>query len=450
MKNYPLSVQIWIVFALITLAITTLLSLIFPLTLRLFFTNEIYSTIESAQNILLNRYPIEDFWNEPAIDGNEGLDDIRTVNHFLVYGDNQILLNRPVSFDLIRQVRKDISQQENVRQRYSGKYSEGKLFYIITKVRSFGRDTYLVSYMGDSYRKDLVKTLFYRLISIMVLIIILSWIPALLLSRYLSSPLVNLESRVDRLAKRDWREPINLGRKDEIGKLGNSVEKLRQELIRQDEAERTFLQNISHELKTPVMIIRSFAQAIKDGIFPKGNLDNSVEVIDEEAERLEKKIENLLYFSKLHYMFNHEMKVKSFPLDSLIVNVIDRFLWNLQDIQLETYLEPLDIVGDEDQWRVVIENILDNQIRYAKEKISISLKQLEDHILLEIWNDGPHIETETMENLFTEYNKGYSGKFGLGLAIVYRILNNHNSSIQAINEDQGVKFIIKIKEEDAN
>src|SRR5690625_1852193 len=332
MKNYPLSVQIWIVFALITLAITTLLSLIFPLTLRLFFTNEIYSTIESAQNILLNRYPIEDFWNEPAIDGNEGLDDIRTVNHFLVYGDNQILLNRPVSFDLIRQVRKDISQQENVRQRYSGKYSEGKLFYIITKVRSFGRDTYLVSYMGDSYRKDLVKTLFYRLISIMVLIIILSWIPALLLSRYLSSPLVNLESRVDRLAKRDWREPINLGRKDEIGKLGNSVEKLRQDLIRQDEAERTFLQNISHELKTPVMIIRSFAQAIKDGIFPKGNLDNSVEVIDEEAERLEKKIENLLYFSKLHYMFYHEMKVKRFPLDSLIVNVINRYICNLKDI----------------------------------------------------------------------------------------------------------------------
>src|SRR5699024_9478432 len=153
-------------------------------------------------------------------------------------------------------------------------------------------------------------------------------IPALILSSYLSKPLVNLESRVEKLTLNDWKEPIDLNRKDEIGRLGNSMEKLRNQLIRQDELERNFLQHISHELKTPVMVIRSFSQANKDGIFPKGNLDNSIQVIDDEAERLEKKIRNLLYFSKLDYMSNHEAIRENFSLNKLIQDVVDRLSWS--------------------------------------------------------------------------------------------------------------------------
>lgn len=444
MKNYPLAVQIWIVFAIITLAITFILTFIFPITLRSFFTKEIYSTIESAQNLMLNKYPVEDFWNGSPADNDSSLNDIRTVNHFLIYGDNQILINTPVPFDLLKEAKINIAQQSKQREHYSGKYDREKVFYIVTKVNSFGRDTFLVSYLGDSYRRDLVGTLFNRLIIIMGVIILLSWIPALLLSRYLSKPLVGLESKVERLAKKDWSEPISLGRNDEIGRLGDSIEKLRSELIRQDEAERSFLQNVSHELKTPVMIIRSFSQAIKDGIFPKGNLDNSIEVIDEETDRLERKIQNLLYYSKLQYMSNHKAVFKEISLDSLIRNLVDRLSWSRKDIDWKINLNPLIIKGDEDQWRIVIENIIDNQIRYAKNKISIDLKVGDSESLLQIWNDGPNIEQNLMKNLFTEYNKGHSGQFGLGLAIVNRILKIHNSSISVVNEDVGVSFIIKI------
>ena len=94
-------------------------------------------------------------------------------------------------------------------------------------------------------------------------------------------------------------EPIEVDREDEIGKLGKSIEQLRNQLIYQDEMQQSFLQNISHELKTPVMVIRSYSQAIRDGIYPKGDLDCSVKVIDEEAERLEKRIKNLLYITNL-------------------------------------------------------------------------------------------------------------------------------------------------------
>lgn len=443
MKNYSLSIQIWIIFAIITLAITLIISAVIPITLRGFFTNEIYSTIQSSQDLLLNRITIENFSHNSTID-DPLYDDIRIVKHFVIYSDNQIVLDSPVNFNFLSRVKDDISSQNDIRVRYSRSFSGKKLFYIITKSRGFSRDAYLISYMSDSYRNDLVKDLFNKLIMIMGFIIILSWIPALLLSNYLSKPLVDLEHRVEKLAEQDWRQPVDLNRKDEIGKLADSVEQLRVQLIRQDDAERAFLQNVSHELKTPVMVIRSFAQAIRDGIYPKGNLDSSIGVIDEEGERLENKIKNLLYFSKLNYMSNHELAIEEFPLDILIRDVIDRLTWYRKDINWKIDLENIYISGDKDQWRVIIENLIDNQIRYSDTQIIVNLFSDDQGISLEIQNDGPPIEDHIVDNLFTEYKKGHKGEFGLGLAIVARILKLHDSSISVSNEKDGVKFTIKI------
>lgn len=445
MKNYPLSIQIWIIFTIITLIITLALTFILPRTLRDFFTKEIYSTIDSAQNIILHRFTVDDYWYEDYMNrDSSSLEDIRSVKHLIVYGDNQVLLDSPITIEFLEQIKKSMSTQNKDREYYKGNLDGDNVLYVISKENRLGGNIYLVSYMKDAYRQDLVKTLFNKLISIMGITFLLSWIPALFLSRYLSRPLVNLETKVERLAKHDWHENIDLDRKDEIGRLGDSIEELRTELIRQDELERSFLQNISHELKTPVMVIRSFSQAIKDGIFPKGNLENSIEVIDSEAKRLDKKIHDLLYFSKLDYMSNHGTMEDNFSLDALIQEVLDRLSWSRTDIDWDIDLTPLKIQGDRDQWKVVLENIIDNQMRYANSKISISLTTTDHKRILSIWNDGPHINSETMKNLFREYNKGYKGEFGLGLAIVSRILQIHNSTIRAINEDIGVRFEIEI------
>lgn len=442
MKNHPLSVQIWIVFAAITLAISILLSFILPWTLRGFFTKEIYATINSAQDLMFNRF--EENTVEEDILGTDKLQDIRTVKHFLIYGRNQVILNSPITVDFLEQVKNEINVQNKVSQQYSGKIGKEKVFYVITKGEAFGREAFLVSYMGDAYREDLVNTLFRRLLLLMTIIILLSWIPALLLSKYVSKPLVNLEKRVYKLANNEWKEPIDLERKDEIGKLGKSIDELRKQLIRQDEAEQSFLQHVSHELKTPVMVIRSFTQAIKDGIYPKGDLNNSIGVIDEEAERLEKKIKNLLYLTKLDYLSNHDVNMDNFFLNNLIREVVDRLNWGRKDLDWNLELPSIKIQGDMEQWRIVIENLIDNQIRYANTEISIKLIKDNNKTVLSIWNNGPHIESSLLDNLFKEYNKGYKGEFGLGLAIVKRILDIHDTIIFAKNEENGVSFNIEI------
>ncbi len=449
MKNLPLSMQIWMVFAGITLFISILLSIILPMTLRDFFTNEIYATIESAQGLMFNRYDMDSLRRFLEMDGSEKsrqtLENIRTVNHFIVYGDNQILLSSPLPSDFLNKVKNEAISQKSSSQRYKGMVGNEKIFYVITKGKTlWAEDIYLVSYVWDSYREDLVQTLFRRLAFVMTIIFILSWIPAIALSRYLSKPLVSLEKRVEKLANHEWEEGVELDRGDEIGKLGGSIEKLRKQLIYQRELQQSFLQHVSHELKTPVMVIRSYSQAIRDGIYPKGSLDCSIQIIDEEAGRLEKRIRNLLYLTKLDYLSNHEISKESFRLDKLIEDVEERLSWTRMDLDWQLDLSPVNIKGDMEQWRVVIENLLDNQIRYAESQISISLRSEDKKLILKFYNDGPPMEEEILNSLFSKFKKGYKGEFGLGLTIVQRIVTLHNAKIWASNEKKGVSFYIEI------
>ncbi|MGJ0845575.1 two-component system, OmpR family, sensor histidine kinase CssS [Tissierella praeacuta DSM 18095] len=448
MKNYPLAVQIWIVIAMITLSISILLAFILPSTLRDFFTREIYASIHSAQDLVFNQFDSNIYRDYIGSDffgkDEQVLENIRTVKHFIIYDDNKVIISSKLPTDFLKKVQQEALTQENVSQEYSGDIDGGKVFYIISKGKALGRDAFLVSYMSDSYREDLVETLFKKLINLMGLVFLFSWIPAILLSRYLSRPLVDLERKVGKLANNEWNEPIELNRKDEIGKLGFSIEYLRKQLIRQDEAEQSFLQHVSHELKTPVMVIQSFTQAIKDGIYPKGTLEDSIDTIDDEAKRLEKKIKNLLYLTKLDYLSNHEIDKINFSLDSLIKDIVDRFSWHRADINWSLDLMPISIVGDVEQWKIVIENLLDNQMRYANSKILISLKKVDNKTILKIWNDGPAIEEKLLKTMFNKFNKGYKGEFGLGLAIAYKVVKSHNSNIFAINEKEGVSFYIEI------
>lgn len=448
MKNRPLWLQIWIIIATITLSIFLLLSFVLPTTLRGFFTKEVYASIDAAQDLVFNQFS-SDIYRDylgPNFFGenNELLKNIRTVNHFIIY-DNKVILDSAVPKAFLDTTRKQAYSQKEISKEYTGNIEHQKIFYIITKGKALGQDAYLVSFMGDSYREDLVDTLFKRLTMLMSFILIFSWIPSILLSRYISKPLVNLEKKVKRLANNQWNQAVNINRKDEIGKLGESIEHLRKQLIRQDEAEQSFLQHVSHELKTPIMVIRSFTQSIKDGIYPKGDLESSIDIIDEESERLETKVKNLLYLTKLDYLSNHDIDRNPISLDLLIKEVVDKSSWQRPDLNWNLNLIKMTLEGDREQWKVVLENLIENQIRYAENTIEISLKEEGNKSILRIWNDGPEIEENLIKNLFNKFNKGHKGEFGLGLAIVDRIVKNHNSKIYAVNEKNGVSFYIEIQ-----
>ena len=445
LKNLPLAIQIWLIFALLIIVITAVLLLIIPFSLDRFFTNEIYANIENGQEI----FQSGEIWqfprNLPHIENDKADQNIRTVRHILFNNNKQIFPPNPLPRPFLENFIQQALAQEMDLKRYQEFIRGNRMFYVIRRITTPTNTFYLLSYMWDSYRQNLVHTLFLQLSLVMGVVFTLSWIPAIILAKYLTKPLVILEKHVSQIAKQNWGEPVTIQREDEIGRLAKSIEVLRNRLIRQSEIQQNSLQNISHALKTPVMVIRSYAQSILDGIFPKGSLEASVLVIDQEAERLEKRNRDLLYLTKLDVLNPTNQSQEQYRFDELIIDIINRFQVRRKDIKWLSNLEKINYSGDYDQWTVALENLLDNQVRYAHNTISISLKaQPNSQILIQIGNDGPPIEEKTMKTLFEKFHPGIKGEFGLGLSITAQIIKLHGGTITAANQEDGVVFSIII------
>ncbi len=449
MKNSPLASQIWMIFVLITIGISTLFILLVPWALRDFFTQQSYATIREAQSIYLSNGKMLADINDIS-EWDEINQQYQTVKHIVFLENGEVIAGTTSlliinNFDFIM---KESDQQQIAAQQYSRDIDGEKMYYIIRRGELASVPVYLFSYTWESYQNDLVESLFSKLLWLIAVILLLSWIPSFLLAHYITKPIIKMENHVRSIANRDWYESIDVDRDDEIGQLGQSIERMRQRLVEQESMQRTFLQHISHELKTPVMVIRSYAQAIADGIFPKGGLEGSIEVIEKEAARMEKRVKDLLYLTKLDYLFGKRYSDDVINMGELIENIVEILRWQRPELSWQLELEDIIFIGGLEQWQVAVENILDNQIRYAQSMIRISVsehyKNKHPYMLIRIFNDGPSLEEGLIDKLFEEYQKGYKGEFGLGLAIVREIAVYHGGKIWASNEEDGVAFYLDI------
>ncbi|OCT11417.1 hypothetical protein A8709_07030 [Paenibacillus pectinilyticus] len=369
-----------------------------------------------------------------------------SIRHFMINGTQATqavaTATLTTSEPFMAAMEKDALAQLQTVEKYTRSIENKSIFYVIRKEVVQGTPSFIVSYAWGNYRNDLIMSMFGRLMMLMVALIVVSWLPCLLLARYFTRPLVQMERHVGRMAERDWHEPIDTGRrKDEIGRLGKAIEQMRQRLVKQDHAQQFFLQHTSHELKTPVMVIRSYAQSIQDGVFPKGTLSASIGVIMKEGERLEKRIRDLLLLNKLNYFTAKEKPFHAFDIKAVIEDVVERLRYRRPEIDWELDVAPHSLVGDQEQWKIALENMLDNQLRYAESCIQISVKPA-PHFEIRMHNDGPLLDQDIADNLFEPFRTGGKGQFGLGLAIVKQIMDHHGMSVRAVNENTGVTFTI--------
>lgn len=450
LRNKPLATQIWLFFGFALVLSLFLVGLV-PLTLRSFFAPEIYATIEKAQTAGMKLVAKDSITLEelPFSEESEHLTFRLPVDHFILYADGRVVSSSGLPPTFSDEALNNALLQEEKVKRYESRVDSTRLFYVLRRLDGSGGEVFLVSYMWDLYRDEMVQGLFMRLLFVIAGTLLLCWLPSILLARYLSNPLVQLERHVKQIADRDWYRPIKVERQDEIGSLAASIERMRERLVQQDEAQQSFLQNVSHELKTPVMVIRSYVQSIHDGIFPQGDLTSTVKVIDEESELLEKRIQDLLYLTKIDYLSTHEPTAAKTNLKEAVEEVINRFRRRRGEIRWSVDLALLAVPGAPEQWTVVFENILDNQLRYAASRVEVSLSRQEKEggeafARVRLWNDGPPIDEAALDRLFQKFQRGPGGKFGLGLSIVQRIVSIYRGRVWAANENKGVAFYLEL------
>ncbi len=332
-----------------------------------------------------------------------------------------------------------ITEGDIFGKQYVASYRNMKFIFVISSV-SYGNTgkSYLITYMPEMEDNSLL----YLVLIVGAAFIAISFLAAKIVANYLSKPLKELEDYTVRIAKKDWEEPIGIKSEDEIGRLAGSMNHMRKELKRADEEEKLFLQSISHDLKTPVMVILSHAEAIMDGVYID-SIEKTAEIIKDEAVNLDRKIKQMLYLNTLDYVLDNSNEDVAIDLRNLIRYIISRFEVVNSKIEWDLDMDEITIRGNEDKIRVSIENILDNGLRYAEKKIGISLKARRPFAVLEIYNDGPNIDEVHMSHIFDNFYKDKTGNFGLGLAISKKIINFYHGEIMALNKDKGVSFIIR-------
>jgi len=314
-----------------------------------------------------------------------------------------------------------------------------KLLFVISEIKTKeAGKSYLITYMPDLVDNSIL----YYVVVIGIIFIIIGFFTAKLVAGYISKPLKELEDFTRRIANKDWKEPIKVKSNDEIGSLANSMNIMQKELMHAEENEKMFLQSISHDLKTPVMVIMSHAQAIIDGIYID-SVEKTAQIIKTESESLEKKIKQMLYLNTLDYVLENNIENENIKLQDVVYNMVDRFEMINSDINWKLNISSGDVFGNKEKIKVSIENVLDNALRYAKEKIGVTLKVQNGFVVLEIYNDGDNIKSKNIERIFDNLYKDKTGNFGLGLAISKKIIDFYHGEIEAINRETGVSFIIK-------
>ena len=194
-------------------------------------------------------------------------------------------------------------------------------------------------------------------------------------------------------------------------------------------------------MKTPIMVIESYTEALKDEIYPKGDLKGSIDTILDESRLLKDKVSNLLMYNRLEFLKGHNLFKENLRLDKLIEENITRFKAERSDIEVKLNLEEVEFEANKESILSLIENLLDNQFRYAKSLIEIECLISENEVILSFFNDGPEIEGD-ISKIFERFKKGPDGRFGLGLAVVKSVCENEGFTIEIENKD-GVKFVFK-------
>lgn len=438
MRFLSLPQRIWVSFGLLVLLIGLIIAVVYPLSIQGALKEQSYEMIEREQL----RYVIPNFRNYVAPDSQVSLlkqrEAARSVEHFILVGEHndQVFMRNPV----LKEMAEHAMQQTSEKGRYELTYKGETIFYVVREVTYNQRHAYLISYMWDTYRNEMISMLWSRLLWILLFAGALALLLAVWLSRYLRQPLIILGNRFEEIAKRNWQTSFRWNKDDEFGRLSEQFEHMRQNLVRYDESQKTFIQHASHELKTPIMIIHSYAESVKDGIMPKDSLEDTMDVIISESTRMDQRVKELIYYSKLDTMKDETPHPTFFTLGQVAEDIIERLRIQRNDLSFDIKGTNVVVYMDRDQCQVLIENLIENAMRYAQSQIMLQASADAYAATIQVTNDGEGISGEDQTHLFDPFYKGSKGKFGLGLAIVHKIVSLHHGHIDVHNESEGVSF----------
>ena len=286
-----------------------------------------------------------------------------------------------------------------------------------------------------------------QLIYITIIVIVLACFISYFLSIKITKPITNITKKAKELG--EGRYDTYFERSDvlEIDELANTLNHVGKDLSKIDELRRDLMANVSHDLKTPLTMIRAYAEMVRDISYKdKEKMDKDLNIIIEETERLNVLVNDILDLSKMQADAD-TLTIEEFDLVEVIHEVMRRYeiLKTTEDYEfIVTLPEKAIVKADRSKIMQVIYNLVNNAINYTGDdkKVYVTLTESKKEYLFEVRDTGKGIKKEEIPYIWDKYYKSDKKhqrnvvSTGIGLSIVKEILSKHKF-------DYGVKSVAK-------
>ena len=323
---------------------------------------------------------------------------------------------------------------------YGEKLSDGSIIFISTPLRIMG---------------SILNIIQKEFIYCSVVIIIVSLIAAYFLSRKFSSPITRITEESKKLSRGNYDVKFKESTIEEISELADTLNNTALELSKTDNLRRELLANVSHDLKTPLTLIKANAEMVKDLTYANEEKRNkNLDVIIKETDRLNMLVEDILDLSRAQSK-TMKLELKRLSLNELIESILTRYevLKEKSGYKIVFNSDNEYVVkADRKRLEQVIYNLINNAVNYTgKDKqVTVNLKSKKNTIIFEVIDTGKGIKKEDIDYLWDKYYKSDKSYHrvtvgtGLGLSIVKNILEMHNFKYGVETSKKGTKFYFEI------
>ncbi|PEL28067.1 two-component sensor histidine kinase [Bacillus toyonensis] len=322
--------------------------------------------------------------------------------------------------------------------------------------------TYIFSMTSLQPVDEAVQMIQEYYVYIVMFVLLLIFLASFYYSKKIARPLLQINKTTKKIANLDFSERVPVMSKDEIGDLSQNInvlsntlhshiEQLQQDIEKEKQLEHTrkeFISGVSHELKTPLSIMKSCISILKDGV-ANHKKEYYFKAMEKEVDKMDMLIVDMLELAKFE-SGTYKMQMDVFYIDKAIQHICEQLYLEITKKQLHvhTHLAAIEVIANHHRMEQVLTNFITNAIRYTPEKEDIIISTIDEpsRIKVCIENKGAHIEEDQLDKIWDRFYRIDSsrqrseGGTGLGLAISKNILELHGSEYGVQNTVDGVLF----------
>ena len=290
----------------------------------------------------------------------------------------------------------------------------------------------------------------------LAIIFILSTIILIVFTDAVYIPLNQVTTAAEKYAEGDLKYTFNVNKSDEMGYLCGQLNYMANRLSEQEDNQKKFIANVSHDFRSPLTSIRGYLEAMVDGTIPPEMHDKYLGIVLNETERLTKLTNSLLTLNNLNTN-GMILDITEFDINKVIKETIETFEGTCKSKKIKVNLvlsgKELFVSADMTRIQQVLYNLIDNAIKFSDngKKITIETTEKNDTVFVSVKDEGIGIPKESLKHIFdrfykTDLSRGKDKKgTGLGLSITKEIIKAHHENINVISTvGVGTEFIFTL------